>query len=217
MSQYQAVLFDLDGTLVDTAPDLGFALNTLLQEEGYAPLPDEQIRPVASNGSAGLLGLGFGITADDANFKPLQQRFIRLYQDNIARETAVFPGMLDVLHFLEDSNITWGIVTNKPTFLTDPLVKLLGLDERAACVVSGDTTSHAKPHPAPMLHACDLISIAPEHCLYIGDAARDIEAGKNANMTTIAARYGYITEGDDPQTWQADAYISHPHDLLAWF
>ena len=217
MSQYQAVLFDLDGTLVDTAPDLGFALNTLLQEEGYAPLPDEQIRPVASNGSAGLLGLGFGITADDANFKPLQQRFIRLYQDNIARETAVFPGMLDVLHFIEDSNITWGIVTNKPAFLTDPLVKLLGLDERASCVVSGDTTSHAKPHPAPMLHACDLISIAPEHCLYIGDAARDIEAGKNANMTTIAARYGYITEGGDPETWQADAYISHPHDLLAWF
>ena len=217
MSQYQAVLFDLDGTLVDTAPDLGFALNKLLQEEGYAPLPDEQIRPVASNGSAGLLGLGFGITADDANFKPLQQRFIRLYQDNIARETAVFPGMLDVLHFIEDSNITWGIVTNKPAFLTDPLVKLLGLDERASCVVSGDTTSHAKPHPAPMLHACDLISIAPEHCLYIGDAARDIEAGKNANMTTIAARYGYITEGDDPETWQADAYIIHPHDLLAWF
>jgi phosphoglycolate phosphatase len=216
MSHYQAVLFDLDGTLVDTAPDLGFALNTLLQEEGYVPLPDEQIRPVASNGSAGLLGLGFGITADDANFKPLQQRFIRLYQDNIARGTVVFPGMLDILNFLEKSNITWGIVTNKPAFLTDPLVKLLDLYERAGCVVSGDTTSHAKPHPAPMLHACDLISVAPEHCLYVGDAARDIEAGKNANMATIAACYGYIDENDDPTTWQADGHIHHPRELLKW-
>ena len=216
MSQYQAVLFDLDGTLVDTAPDLGFALNTLLQEEGFAPLSDEKIRPVASNGSAGLLGLGFGITAEDANYKSLQQRFIRLYQDNIARGTVVFPGMFEVLDTIEQSNISWGIVTNKPAFLTDPLVKLLDLNERAGCVVSGDTTAHAKPHPAPMLHACDLMSVAPEHCLYIGDAARDIEAGKNVNMATIAACYGYIDENEDPVSWQADGQIDHPLELLQW-
>ena len=217
MADYRAVLFDLDGTLVDTAPDLGFALNSLLEEEGHSALPHAAIRPVASNGSAGLLGLGFGLTADDAAFRPLQQRFIRLYQDNIARGSVLFPGMPDVLNFLEQANITWGIVTNKPAFLTDPLVKFLNLSDRAACIVSGDTTSHAKPHPAPMLHACALISVTPEHCLYIGDAARDIEAGKNARMTTIAARYGYISDTDNPDAWQADGYIDAPGDLLKWF
>ena len=217
MADYKSVLFDLDGTLVDTAPDLGFALNTLLQEEGLTALPHELIRPVASNGSAGLLGLGFGLTADDPDFKPLQQRFIRLYQDNIVRGSVLFPGMPEILNFLEKSGMTWGIVTNKPAFLTDPLVQLLHLTERAACVVSGDTTSHAKPHPAPMLHACKLISVAPEDCLYIGDAARDIEAGKNVNMPTIAARYGYIAVNDDPDAWQADGYIDHPRELLKWF
>jgi len=216
MADYQAVLFDLDGTLVDTAPDLGFALNCLLQEEGLSPLSHDLIRPVASNGSAGLLNLGFGITADDTAFRPLQLRFIQLYQDNIARHSTLFPGMPDVLNTLEETGVTWGIITNKPAFLTDPLAKLLDLTDRAACIVSGDTTPHAKPHIAPMLHACDTIAIAPEHCLYVGDAARDIEAGKNANMTTIAACYGYIAEQDDSNDWQADGYIDHPSELLKW-
>lgn len=216
MAQYKAILFDLDGTLVDTAPDLGFALNSLLEQEGLPPLPHDIIRPVASNGSAGLLSLGFGLTTDDAAFRPLQQRFIHLYQDNIARGSHLFPGMPEVLDYLEQSDIIWGIVTNKPAFLTDPLAILLNLNERAACIVSGDTTPHAKPHPAPMLHACKLISIDPEHCLYVGDAARDIEAGKNAHMTTILARYGYISADDDPATWQADGSIDHPAELLKW-
>jgi len=216
MAKYNAVLFDLDGTLVDTAPDLGFALNTLLQQEGHPPLPHHLIRPEASNGSAGLLGLGFGISTDDPRYLSLQQRFIQLYQDNIARESNLFSGMAAVLEQLEMKQIPWGIITNKPAFLTIPLVTKLELSERAACVVSGDTVSHSKPHPAPMLHACKLISLQPEDCIYIGDAARDIAAGKNANMTTLTARYGYIDEHDDLEAWQADGIIDHPSDILRW-
>ena len=216
MPKTTAVFFDLDGTLVDTAPDLGFALNTLLQQEGLAPLPHDLIRPQASNGSAGLLGLGFGITADDANYRLLQQRFIKLYQDNITRESGLFPGMAAVLSHLEGAKLPWGIITNKPAFLTNPLVEQLDLAKRAACVVSGDTTAHSKPHPAPMLYACKLTSQVPENCLYIGDAARDIKAGKNANMTTLTARYGYITTDDNLDDWQADGIIDHPNELLQW-
>ena len=216
MTKYTAVLFDLDGTLVDTAPDLGFALNTLLQQEGYSPIPHQLIRPEASNGSAVLLGLGFNITAADANYLPLQQRFIKLYQDNITRESDLFSGIALLLKQLEDTNIPWGIITNKPAFLTTPLVTQLGLDKRAACVISGDTTAHSKPHPAPMLYACELISQTPENCIYIGDAERDIKAGKNANMTTLIARYGYISSSDNIKDWQADGIIDHPSELLQW-
>ena len=216
MTKYTAVLFDLDGTLVDTAPDLGFALNTLLQQEGYSPIPHQLIRPEASNGSARLLGLGFNITAADANYLPLQQRFIKLYQDNITRESDLFSGIALLLKQLEDTNIPWGIITNKPAFLTTPLVTQLGLDKRAACVISGDTTAHSKPHPAPMLYACELISQTPENCIYIGDAERDIKAGKNANMTTLIARYGYISSSDNIKDWQADGIIDHPSELLQW-
>ncbi len=216
MSKYSAVLFDLDGTLVDTAPDLGFALNALLQQEGRPSIPHHLIRAEASNGSAGLLGLGFGISTDDVNYPPLQQRFIQLYQQNIARESILFSGMAAVLSQLEATPIPWGIITNKPAFLTTPLLAQLGLIERAACIVSGDTASHSKPHPAPMLYACKLIAQPPESCIYIGDAERDIKAGKNARMTTLTARYGYIDEHDDLESWQADGIIDHPNDLLQW-
>jgi len=216
LQDFSAILFDLDGTLVDTAPDLAFALNTLLEQEGYSALPYEDIRPVASHGSPGLLSLGFGISTKDQNFPILQKRFLQLYQDNIARETALFEGMEEVLSTLEKANITWGIVTNKPAFLTEPLLEQLNLTHRAGCIVSADTTPFSKPHPAPMLHACELIQLAPEHCLYIGDAQRDIEAGKNANMQTVAALYGYLSEQDDPDSWLADSIIRHPHDILKW-
>jgi len=216
MMSFSAVLFDLDGTLVDTAPDLAFALNSLLLEQGQEPLAYEDIRPAASHGSIALLKLGFDLSPEDDNFKSLQQRFIELYQDNIDRETALFEGMEEVITKLEAHNISWGIITNKPAFLTDPLVAKLGLAERAACVVSGDTTAHSKPHPAPMLHACNLINHDPHDCLYIGDAKRDIEAGKNARMKTITARWGYLSEHDKPENWQADAIIDHPSEILQW-
>lgn len=216
MMSFSAVLFDLDGTLVDTAPDLAFALNSLLIEQGQEPLAYENIRPVASHGSVALLKLGFDLSPEDHNFKSLQKRFIELYQDNIDRETTIFEGMEEVITKLEANNISWGIITNKPAFLTDPLVAKLGLAERAACVVSGDTTAHSKPHPAPMLHACNLIKHNPHDCLYIGDAKRDIEAGKNARMKTITARWGYLSDHDKPENWQADAIIDHPSEILQW-
>jgi len=213
---FSAILFDLDGTLVDTAPDLAFALNTLLEQEGFTALAYDAIRPVASNGSPGLLFLGFGILPDHKDYPLLQQRFIELYQDNITRETALFDGMEEVLSALEKANISWGIVTNKPAFLTAPLLKQLNLAHRAGCIVSADTTPFSKPHPAPMFHACEIIKHKPEQCLYIGDAARDIEAGKNANMQTVAALYGYISSDDNPDHWQADSSINHPRDILQW-
>ena len=140
----------------------------------------------------------------------------RQYQDNITRESDLFSGIALLLKQLEDTNIPWGIITNKPAFLTTPLVTQLGLDKRAACVISGDTTAHSKPHPAPMLYACELISQTPENCIYIGDAERDIKAGKNANMTTLIARYGYISSSDNIKDWQADGIIDHPSELLQW-
>ncbi|NOQ77625.1 MAG: HAD-IA family hydrolase [Methylococcaceae bacterium] len=216
LRDFSAILFDLDGTLVDTAPDLAFALNTLLEQEGHSRLPYDDIRPVASHGSAALLALGFGISTEDTSYSPLQKRFLQLYQDNIARETALFEGMEEVLSALEKANIVWGIVTNKPAFLTEPLLAQLNLTHRAACIVSADTTPFSKPHPAPMLHACDIIQHQPESCLYIGDAQRDIEAGKNANMQTVTALYGYLSEQDDPDSWFADTVIQHPRDILQW-
>lgn len=216
MQNFTAILFDLDGTLVDTAPDLAFALNSLLEEQGKPTLPYETIRPIASNGAGGLLELGFGVSGNDDHLPALRDRLLAIYQDNISRESKLFEGMNEVLFALEQANITWGIITNKPAFLTDPLVKALALHHRARCVVSGDTTAFSKPHPAPMMHACELINVPPEQCIYIGDAARDIEAGKNANMRTVAALYGYVSESDNPDNWQADANINHPSDILQW-
>jgi len=216
MPSFSAILFDLDGTLVDTAPDLAFALNTLLQENNKQVIDYNTIRPLASHGSPALLKQGFGIEINHPDFPELQQRFIQIYQDNIARETRLFAGMEQVLNQLEAANIPWGIVTNKPAFLTEPLLVQLNLSHRAACVVSSDTTAHSKPHPEPMFYACQQINLAPEQCLYIGDAARDIEAGKNANMQTVLAYYGYLSADDKPDTWQSDFSINQPSDILLW-
>lgn len=216
ISPFNVVLFDLDGTLVDTAPDLGFALNTLLEQEGHHPLDHARIRPVASHGSAGLLKLGFGIETEDPVFPALQQRFLTLYADNIARESALFIGMQQVLDGLSSQGIRWGVVTNKPSFLTNPLMEALHLTEAAACIVSADTTPFSKPHPAPMLHACELVDAKPVDCIYIGDAERDIQAAHNAHMRSVVALYGYISETDEPEAWQADCMINHPYEILQW-
>ena len=213
---FSAILFDLDGTLVDTAPDLAYALNTLLEQEGHAALPYQTIRPVASNGSAALLDLAFAIKPEHVKFSSLQKRFLKIYQDNITRETTLFSGMDEVLSALEQANILWGIITNKPAFLTTPLCDALKLSHRAACIVSADTTPFSKPHSAPMLYACDALKLQAEQCIYIGDAMRDIEAGKNVNMITVAALYGYLSEHDNIDDWHADFSIEHPSDILKW-
>ena len=212
----RTVLFDLDGTLADTAPDLGYALNTLLIENGKQPLPFSAIRPVASHGGAALIELGFGIRSDDPHFTALRERFLQIYRANLTRETRLFPGMQELLDALAARDINWGIVTNKPAFLTDPLVEQLGLIDEAVCRVSGDTTANRKPHPEPMLHACRLAGSKPEECLYVGDAARDIEAGKAAGMKTLVALFGYIGKQDRPETWGADGMINKPADILDW-
>ena len=216
MNNFAAVLFDLDGTLVDTAPDLGYALNCVLQENGKAPLTMDTIRPIASHGAAGLLQLGFGITPQDDDYPALRDRLLKLYQNNITRESNLFDGMAEVLLELEEKGIAWGVITNKPSFLTEPLLQKLDLTKRAGCIISGDTTEHSKPHPAPMLKGLEDINLTAEDCIYIGDAERDIQAGKAVSMRTVLARYGYLTDEDKQQDWQADAIIDHPSELLAW-
>jgi phosphoglycolate phosphatase len=212
----RTVLFDLDGTLADTAPDLGHALNTLLAEHHQAVLPYAAIRPVASHGAAALIELGFGIDRHDPRFAPLRERFLELYRSHLTRETRLFPGMPALLDVLPVRDINWGIVTNKPAFLTDPLVEQLGIAADAVCVVSGDTTANRKPHPEPMMHAARLAGSRPEECLYVGDAARDIEAGRAAGMKTLVALFGYIGPNEQPESWGADGMIRTPSDILDW-
>lgn len=212
----RTVLFDLDGTLADTAPDLGYALNTLLKEHGHAPVAAAQIRATASHGARGLIKLGFGIDRGDARFDALRTRFLEIYRDNICRHTVLFPGMRAVLDQIKRENRSWGIVTNKPAFLTDCLVAHLGIADLAACVVSGDTTANSKPHPEPLLYACKKTASRPEDCLYIGDAARDIEAGRRAGIKTLVAMFGYLAPSDQPERWGADGAVQQPHEILDW-
>jgi phosphoglycolate phosphatase len=212
----RTVLFDLDGTLLDTAPDLAAALNTVLAENHREPLPFEAIRPVVSHGGVAIIRRGFGLEATDPAIEPLRQRLLEVYRANISTHTRPFPGMAEVLDTLEARDLNWGVVTNKPGWLTEPLLSDLGLLQRTACVVSGDTLPQRKPDPAPMLHACALAGSEPQHCVYIGDAQRDVEAGNNAGMYTLVALFGYFRDNDRPQEWQADAMINTPGELLVW-
>lgn len=212
----RTVLFDLDGTLLDTAPDLAYALNEVLKLADRAPLPFDTIRPVVSHGGLALVRLGFGLEPGDPEFDLHRQRLLDIYRNNIARETRPFAGMHELLDTLEQRGLNWGVVTNKPAWLTEPLLQELGLMQRAACVVSGDTLNERKPHPAPMLLACERTGSQPHECLYIGDAKRDIEAGHNAGMATLVALFGYIGENDDPHDWGADALVQTPGEILAW-
>ncbi len=213
----RAVFFDLDGTLLDTAPDMGGALNTLLEEEGRAPLPPERIRPVVSHGATALVRLGFGLGPEDGEaFERLRRRFLSLYHRRLARETRLFPGMAQVLEALEADGVYWGVVTNKPARFTEPLLTALGLDRRAACVVSGDTAPARKPDPRPLLHACGVTGVLPEECVYVGDARRDVEAAHAAGMPAAVALFGYLDPGDEPAAWGAEALLEAPADVLAW-
>ena len=210
------VLFDLDGTLADTAPDLASAVNKVLKEHNKGSVDLEIIRPAVSLGGVAMVSMAFGIEESDPQFKQISERFLDIYSDHIADETQIFPGMDHVLDQLDSDNISWGIVTNKSSWLTLPLLQALELDQRAGCIISGDTLEHKKPHPAPMLHACELLSCDPATTVYVGDAQRDIAAGLNAGMHTIVARYGYIGRDESPETWGADAIINTPKELLDW-
>ena len=212
----KTVLFDLDGTFADTAPDLADALNRTLLANHRPALPFEQIRPVVSHGGRALIELGFGIKDTEANFESLRQQLLAYYLADIAKHTQLFPGMLDLLQELQRNQMQWGIVTNKPAWLTNPLLESLALPIAPCSVVSGDTLPQRKPDPAPLLHASTMCQCEPTQCLYVGDAERDIVAGKRAGMLTMAALYGYIGEQDDPQQWQADSYIDHPEAIYPW-
>jgi phosphoglycolate phosphatase len=213
----QAVLFDLDGTLLDTASDLVSAANAALGEMGYAPLPLPVLRPHVSAGAGAILLAGLTRHAGDpARLDDLLPVMLQAYRDNIARHTRLFEGMDAVLDALEARGLPWGVVTNKPAWLTDPLLEALDLHTRAACVVSGDTVAEKKPHPLPMLEAARRVNRDAAACVYVGDAGRDMEAGRRAGMRTVGALYGYLHESDDPNEWGADAFLDDPRDLLPW-
>ncbi len=210
------VLFDLDGTLADTAPDLAAAANRQREARGLAPLPLEQLRPLASHGARGLVGRALGLAPGDDDYEAARQEFLDFYAQAICVHTRLFAGMAETLDRLEADGRRWGVVTNKATRFTDPLIEQLGLRRRAVCVVSGDTTPHTKPHPAPLLHALQVCDGVAARCVYVGDDLRDVQAGRAAQMRTVIAAYGYL--GDEPQTdgWGADFSIDAPPALLAW-
>jgi N-acetyl-D-muramate 6-phosphate phosphatase len=210
----RAVLFDLDGTFADTAPDLGHAVNRMLEERSLAPLPIDAYRAHASAGARGLLKVGFGVSPEDEDYRDLRERFLALYEENLCVDTRVFDGIPQLLGAIESRALRWGIVTNKALRYTDPLLRKLGFGGRAACVVSGDSTPHIKPHPAPLLRAAELLSLDPARCLYVGDDVRDIQAARAAGMFFAAAGWGYLGEGGDPKTWGADAVLAEPNQIL---
>ena len=215
MTDVDAILFDLDGTLLDTAPDMVGALNRLLGEKGRESLEFSVARAFVSHGAVRLVRLGFADASAEL-FERLRQRFLAIYADHLADATRLFVGIEEVLVALEASGKPWGVVTNKPGWLTTPLLRALDLDSRAACVVSGDTVGERKPHPLPLLHAAAQIGVATQRCVYVGDAERDIQAGRAARMTTVAAAYGYVGADEDLSLWSPHAVISDPRELLGW-
>ncbi len=211
----KAILFDLDGTLLDTAPEFTDGINQLRGELGLSPVSLETIRTAVSHGSAEVVKTAFNLTETHPDFEKLKQRFLGIYLDNLGCNTHYFPGIEDLLLNIEQSGLKWGIVTNKPHFLTDPLLSKLNLSQRAHAIVSGDTLSVSKPSPLPILYACEQMGVPPEACYYVGDAQRDIIAGKSAGMlATFMAMYGYLSLNDRPLEWGADHYIQHPNEIL---
>jgi phosphoglycolate phosphatase len=211
-----AVLFDLDGTFADTAPDMARALNELLEAHGRSALPLETIRPHVSHGGKALVHLGFGLQPGDRDYDERRRELLEIYSENLSRETVPFPGIPELVDALDLRGIPWGIVTNKPAWLTDPLMTALDPRGRAACVVSGDTTGRSKPHPLPLLFACRQIARRPSDCWYVGDAQRDVEAGRTAGMGTLVALFGYLAAHDHPTDWGADGLISEPTEIMDW-
>jgi len=212
----KAVLFDLDGTFADTAPDLADALNRVRLENELPALPLESVRLETSNGAHALIRLGFGLVDTDPEFSLLKDKLLENYSNNVCQYTRLFDGMEDLLNKLDQENIAWGIVTNKPERFTNPLMEQLGIAERTNCIVSGDTTPHSKPHPESLLYAAKLLDLASHECIYIGDAKRDIDAARNAGMKSLVALFGYLGPDDKPDQWKADGLINHPMNTLSY-
>lgn len=210
----KAVLFDLDGTVADTALDLGYALNRQRIARGLAALPIALIRTEASAGARGLLGLGFSIKPGDPGYDAMRAEFLDFYAEHLCRETSLFSGIAELLDQLDGRQLPWGVVTNKPARFTIPLMEALGLSRRAACVVSGGDTTHSKPHPEPLLAASNAIAIAPGECIYLGDDIRDVQASLAAGMKPVIAGYGYLGSASPPESWGTTHLIDHPRELL---
>ena len=213
-NKYAAVLFDLDGTIADTAPDLSFTLNEMLMSRGREPIALDRVRSVASSGAGGLLSQGFETNKNSEEFIQLRLEFLKIYEKNLLRSSKLFEGIESLLTELEKNKVPWGIVTNKSHRFTVPLLKGLNIYNRAACVISGDTTPHPKPHPAPLLEAARQLGLDPSKCIYIGDDERDIKAAIAANMDSVAALYGYLGKNSPPEAWGATNSIMKPSDLL---
>jgi phosphoglycolate phosphatase len=211
-----AVLFDLDGTLADTAGDLADAVNRVRGDRGLPPVPVWEVRPHASSGARGMLGAAMGVTPDDPGYAELRDAFLAYYAKGLAQTTRLFDGIGALLDELDARGVAWGIVTNKAARFTRPVTEALGLAARTKVIVSGDTTPHAKPHPAPLLHAAGLLGLAAPRCVYVGDDLRDVQAGNAAGMATIVAAYGYVGGDGDCSGWPATGWIARPDELLAW-
>jgi len=216
MFDLEAVLFDLDGTLLNTAPDLITALNKSLVHFGFAPAIENEVTPIISYGALAMIEKSVPEATDSATKSNILNGLIDYYELHIADFTLPYDGMLQVIDTLEQHNIAWGIVTNKRERLAIPLMSALNLSERAACLICGDTTAHSKPHPEPMLAACKQLAVNANKCLYIGDAQHDVTAGNHVNMKTLAATYGFLKTDDQPENWGADALIDHPLAILDW-
>jgi len=209
----RAVLFDFDGTLADTAPDLAAAVNRMRAQHGKEPLPLERLRPFASAGARGLVHAAFGVKPEDPEYKALRESFLDFYAERVCKETTLFPGIAELLGELRSRDIRWGVVTNKATRFTEQI--LLSLQLRPDCVACGDTTAHLKPHPASLLHAAEQLNLPPASCYYLGDDLRDMKAAHAAGMHAIAVEWGYHhPESGGPGTWEAEAVIAHPLDLI---
>ena len=211
-----AVLFDLDGTLADTAPDLGAALNRVRRDRGLAPVPLAKLRPFSSQGARGLIGAGMEVAPGDAAYVGLRDAFLAHYAAALCVDSMLFAEVAAVLDALDARALPWGIVTNKATRYTEPLLVSLRRAPRARTVICGDTTPHAKPHPAPLIEAASRLGVDPARCVYVGDARRDIDAGKAAGMRTLVARWGYLEPDDVPDDWPADGLLDAPGALLDW-
>ena len=209
-----AVLFDLDGTLIDSAPDLGAAADKMRIDRGMASLPLADYRPMAGAGARGMIAVAFGLTPEHPRFEALKEEFFSNYEERLTAMTYAFDGVAELIASIVGAGLKWGVVTNKSARFTLPLTQAMPLFETAYVIVSGDTTPHAKPHPAPLLEAARQLEMVPQRCMYVGDDERDIVAGRAAGMQTVAAAYGYLGVSVDTAAWKADAIITAPGLLL---